>query len=180
MSFLSCFWGLCSLFLWRFQSTYSIIISYLTEKVNKNAKNIFLFLCNLPLYKSGNLCYNKIVVRRGVAQFGRALRSGRRGRRFESCHLDHLKKACIPQSCGMQAFLFAGIAHRAGCCRRRNFYAPNIKKPSAGWCILFIEYSLLFQPNYATIYTIIAFRAEVAMYGREHSFIIEGIAGTSS
>ena len=26
---------------------------------------------------------------RGVAQFGRALRSGRRGRRFESCHLDH-------------------------------------------------------------------------------------------
>ena len=26
---------------------------------------------------------------RGVAQFGSALRSGRRGRRFESCHLDH-------------------------------------------------------------------------------------------
>ena len=25
---------------------------------------------------------------RGVAQFGRALRSGRRGRRFESCRLD--------------------------------------------------------------------------------------------
>ena len=25
---------------------------------------------------------------RGVAQFGRALRSGRRGRKFESCHLD--------------------------------------------------------------------------------------------
>ena len=24
-----------------------------------------------------------------MAQFGRALRSGRRGRRFESCHLDH-------------------------------------------------------------------------------------------
>ena len=29
---------------------------------------------------------------RGVAQFGRALRSGRRGRKFKSCHLDH--KAC--------------------------------------------------------------------------------------
>ena len=28
------------------------------------------------------------VRRRGVAQFGRALRSGRRGRRFKSCHLD--------------------------------------------------------------------------------------------
>ena len=25
---------------------------------------------------------------RGVAQFGRALRSGRRGRKFESCRLD--------------------------------------------------------------------------------------------
>ena len=29
---------------------------------------------------------------RDVAQFGRALRSGRRGRRFESCHLDHIFK----------------------------------------------------------------------------------------
>ena len=28
---------------------------------------------------------------RGVAQFGRALRSGRRGRRFKSCHLDHVE-----------------------------------------------------------------------------------------
>ena len=28
---------------------------------------------------------------RGVAQFGRALRSGRRSRRFKSCHLDHRK-----------------------------------------------------------------------------------------
>ncbi len=26
---------------------------------------------------------------RDVAQFGSALRSGRRGRRFESCHPDH-------------------------------------------------------------------------------------------
>ena len=29
-------------------------------------------------------------VPRGVAQLGRALRSGRRGRRFKSCHLDHV------------------------------------------------------------------------------------------
>ena len=28
---------------------------------------------------------------RGVAQFGRALRSGRRGRKFESCRLDSLQ-----------------------------------------------------------------------------------------
>ena len=27
---------------------------------------------------------------RGVAQFGRALRSGRRGRKFESCRLDYM------------------------------------------------------------------------------------------
>ena len=32
-------------------------------------------------------------VNRGVAQFGRALRSGRRGRKFESCHLDYGKDA---------------------------------------------------------------------------------------
>jgi hypothetical protein len=29
---------------------------------------------------------------RGVAQFGRVLRSGRRGRRFKSCHLDQVKR----------------------------------------------------------------------------------------
>ena len=28
---------------------------------------------------------------RGVAQFGRALRSGRRGRKFESCRLDFIQ-----------------------------------------------------------------------------------------
>ena len=34
--------------------------------------------------------YSGLVFFRGVAQFGSALRSGRRGRRFESCHLDHI------------------------------------------------------------------------------------------
>ncbi len=29
---------------------------------------------------------------RGVAQFGRAPRSGRGGRKFESCHLDYIKR----------------------------------------------------------------------------------------
>ena len=33
---------------------------------------------------------------RGVAQFGRALRSGRRGRKFESCHLDHRIRKRLP------------------------------------------------------------------------------------
>ena len=32
---------------------------------------------------------------RGVAQLGRALRSGRRSRKFESCHLDHKEKVPI-------------------------------------------------------------------------------------
>ena len=39
------------------------------------------------------MCYNVLVDNRDVAQFGRALRSGRRGRRFESCHLDHQRDA---------------------------------------------------------------------------------------
>ena len=34
-----------------------------------------------------------LVFFRGVAQFGSALRSGRRGRRFESCHLDQKEKS---------------------------------------------------------------------------------------
>ena len=36
------------------------------------------------------MCYNTQVTNqyRGVAQFGRAPRSGRGGRKFESCHLD--------------------------------------------------------------------------------------------
>lgn len=32
-------------------------------------------------------------VQRDVAQFGRALRSGRKGRRFKSCHPDHTADA---------------------------------------------------------------------------------------
>ena len=38
---------------------------------------------------------------RGVAQFGRALRSGRRGRKFESCRLDFVRKhKCWNSSAG--------------------------------------------------------------------------------
>ena len=39
------------------------------------------------------IVYNYLVIVRGVAQFGRVLRSGRRGRRFKSCHLDQ-HRAC--------------------------------------------------------------------------------------
>ena len=34
-------------------------------------------------------------VKRCVAQFGRALRSGRRGRKFESCRIDSLAGAAL-------------------------------------------------------------------------------------
>ncbi len=47
---------------------------------------------------------------RGVAQFGRALRSGRRGRRFKSCHLD--QKECplwIPSAEMPMVSGFSGI-----------------------------------------------------------------------
>ena len=40
------------------------------------------------LYYYGAGAYDQNKIQRGVAQFGRALRSGRRGRKFESCHLD--------------------------------------------------------------------------------------------
>ena len=39
-------------------------------------------------YSPANASLRVGLLFRGVAQFGRALRSGRRGRRFESCHLD--------------------------------------------------------------------------------------------
>lgn len=52
----------------------------------------FLKNCDI-LYKS--LKENGKVHQRGVAQFGRALRSGRRGRRFESCHLDHIFQSTL-------------------------------------------------------------------------------------
>ena len=60
------------------------------RKTSKNRK-IFKILLNNSLEKLGRLCYY-IPCRRDVAQFGRALRSGRKGRRFESCHPDQIKE----------------------------------------------------------------------------------------
>ena len=42
--------------------------------------------------------YYTYVCDRGVAQFGRALRSGRRGRKFESCRLDLYKSRPVGQA----------------------------------------------------------------------------------
>ena len=57
---------------------------------------------------------NLIAIYRGVAQFGRALRSGRRGRGFESRHLDHISTMVLlrdhraffmfENSCGIRIF----------------------------------------------------------------------------
>ena len=47
-----------------------------------------------------------LVGKRDVAQFGRALRSGRRGRRFESCHLD--QRDAGPNSFWVQRFFLCG------------------------------------------------------------------------
>ena len=45
------------------------------------------------LDKKAMVLYNILCVNRDVAQFGRALRSGRRSRRFKSCHPDQIKKS---------------------------------------------------------------------------------------
>ena len=63
------------------------------RKCSKKEQNSMILehtsiICIIYLEKPGRLCYY-IPCRRDVAQFGRALRSGRKGRRFESCHPDH-------------------------------------------------------------------------------------------
>ena len=56
-----------------------------------------------PFSVAGNLPEASSLFYRSVAQLGRALRSGRRGRRFESCHSDFF--IAIPQS-----LMFTGFA----------------------------------------------------------------------
>ncbi len=60
------------------------------------AKKIYFHLDNFI-----KIAQNISVVYRCVAQFGRALRSGRRGRRFKSCHTDRL-----PQTVWFAAFFY--------------------------------------------------------------------------
>ena len=60
---------------------------------------------------------------RDVAQLGSALRSGRRGRRFESCHPDFLSPP--PQA---PALLFS-----QGCARDSPGASPS-GRPEPGWC----------------------------------------------
>ena len=57
-----------------------------------------------PFSVAGNLQRASSLFYRSVAQLGRALRSGRRGRRFESCHSDFF--IAIPQSLELRALRF--------------------------------------------------------------------------
>ena len=69
----------------------------------KNQKNP---LTNSPPYDILSKSANVKRFHRGVAQFGRALRSGRRGRKFESCHLDHMKATQFREKSRVRGFLF--------------------------------------------------------------------------
>ena len=58
---------------------------------------------------------------RDVAQFGRALRSGRRGRRFKSCHPDHAT-GC---SAGGSALDWGSRCRRFKSCHSDQFLSPH-------------------------------------------------------
>ena len=63
---------------------------------------------------------------RDVAQFGRALRSGRRGRRFKSCHPDHFSStACISGCSAVGSARVWG----ARCRRFKSCHSDQIQKP---------------------------------------------------
>ena len=51
------------------------------------------------------MCYPIVAINRGVAQFGRAPRSGRGGRKFKSCHLDQ-KEAGHSLECPASFFIY--------------------------------------------------------------------------
>ena len=71
-------------------SAYSGLISF----CQKNSNRTFLWLAFQAKEREGPRPRGT----RGVAQLGRALRLGRRCRRFESCLPDHSKKAAFRQS----------------------------------------------------------------------------------
>ena len=55
------------------------------------------------------MCNNiKCKINRGVAQFGRAPRSGRGGRKFKSCHLDQKKQGIKGYPVFLSIFELAG------------------------------------------------------------------------
>ena len=84
---------------YRIGAIINIVLGWETWERKKNIAE----LCNGSTTDSDSVCWgsnpysaamikpwlcSRLNLRRGVAQLGGALRSGRRGRRFESCHLD--------------------------------------------------------------------------------------------
>ena len=82
-----------------------------SEKLNRiNLDIINLDICRRTVYYLNVVLYCiSCIVWRRVAQLGRALRSGRRGRKFESCHADLQQIQKMRQSAkvaGLTHFLF--------------------------------------------------------------------------
>ena len=68
-------------------------ISYIYRDVALcRTKKIEYLFCERGSAPSKNSIFGILYIYRDVAQLGSALRSGRRGRRFKSCHPDHLKE----------------------------------------------------------------------------------------
>ena len=74
-----------------------------------------------------------VVSFRRVAQLGRALRSGRRGRRFESCHLDHESPQSMIQSA--EDFLILPMKNP---CIQGDCGTPGVQIPSGVLLFCFV------------------------------------------
>ena len=73
------------------KSILSIAFVIIIIKKHKNKPIILKLIYFTKKILTLNVSYDIIArqLKRDVAQFGRVLRSGRRGRRFKSCHPDH-------------------------------------------------------------------------------------------
>ena len=70
-----------------FTARFPIEIEKAAKFFSKKKNNACIFLQSMVCLTSSRMTR----AYRGVAQFGRALRSGRRGRKFESCRLDEIR-----------------------------------------------------------------------------------------
>ena len=99
--------------MWRTRLLYSSdpVLSTLLLCISKRIRLFFdkslAFVISLSYF---------IYTRRGVAQLGRALRSGRRGRTFESCHPDHSRPLI-----SMVSGFFIGISTSPAFCTYRMY-----------------------------------------------------------
>ncbi len=90
---------------------------------------------------------------RDVAQFGRALRSGRRGRRFKSCHLDQNKEIgfrlspyFIRRYHAMQN-LEKGVSPFHGCCARTHPDKHSLRATSVQYPVISCEHHAFRAPQ---------------------------------